>query len=98
MVDTDPPVITPVVFDEDMRNKSAMAFRVRDNFAVRADADHLSYRGTVDGQWVLFEYDRKRDRLTHTFDGRIGAGEHWLRLVVRDDRGNEAVFERKFIR
>lgn len=98
MVDKDPPTITPIVFDGDMRKKSTMAFRIRDNFAVSGSADHLTYRGTVDGQWVLFEYDRKRDRLTHTFDGRIGAGEHLLRLVVKDDRGNEAVFERKFLR
>jgi hypothetical protein len=98
MADTDAPTITPVVFDSDMRRKSTMSFRVRDNFAVSGDADYLSYRGTVDGQWVLFEYDRKRDRLTHTFDGRVGAGEHLLRLSVKDDRGNEALFERKFVR
>jgi hypothetical protein len=98
MVDKEPPAITPVVFTEDMRKKSAMAFRVRDNFAISGSADHMTYRGTVDGQWVLFEYDRKRDRLTYTFDGRIGTGEHWLRLSVKDDRGNEALFERKFIR
>lgn len=98
MVDKDPPTITPIVFDDDMRKKSTMAFRIRDNFAVNGSADHMTYRGTVDGQWVLFEYDRKRDRLTHSFDGRIGPGEHFLRLVVKDDRGNEAVFERKFLR
>jgi hypothetical protein len=98
MVDSDPPVITPVVFDNNMRGKSTMAFRVRDNFAVNGRAAHITYRGTVDGQWVLFECDRKRNRLTYTFDGRIGAGEHLLRLVARDDRGNEAVFERKFVR
>ncbi len=98
MVDKDPPSITPVVFDSDMRKKSTMSFRIRDNFAVSGNADHLTYRGTVDGQWVLFEYDRKRDRLTLTFDGRIGQGEHFIRLSVKDDRGNEAVFERKFVR
>ncbi|MBV6439820.1 MAG: hypothetical protein EPGJADBJ_01474 [Saprospiraceae bacterium] len=98
MADNIPPAITPVVFDGDMRRKNTMSFRVRDNFAVSGSADHLSYRGTVDGQWVLFEYDRKSNRLIHTFDGRIGPGEHLLRLAVRDDRGNEAVFERKFLR
>ncbi|MBX2889293.1 MAG: M23 family metallopeptidase [Saprospiraceae bacterium] len=98
MVDDEPPTITPVVFDGDMRRKNSMSFRIRDNFAIGSNADHLSYRGTVDGKWVLFEYDRKRDRLTHTFDGRIGTGEHLLRLAVKDDRGNEAVLERKFLR
>lgn len=98
MTDTDPPAISPVAFGDDMRKKSAMSFRIRDNFAVNGSADGLSFRGTVDGQWVLFEYDRKRDRITHTFDGRIAAGSHQLRLSVRDDRGNEAVLERKFVR
>jgi murein DD-endopeptidase MepM/ murein hydrolase activator NlpD len=98
MADTQPPSIVPVVFDGDMRRKHTMSFRIQDNFAVGGTADGLSYRGTVDGQWVLFEYDRKRARLTHTFDGRISTGEHLLRLAVRDDRGNEAVFEQKFLR
>lgn len=98
MVDNEPPTITPVVFDSDMRRKSTMSFRIRDNFAVSGSADGLSYRGTVDDQWVLFEYDRKRNRLTYTFDGRVGAGAHVLRLTAKDDRGNEAVFERAFVR
>ncbi len=98
MVDNDPPTISPVIFNDDMRKKSAMSFRIRDNFATNGSADGLSYRGTVDGNWVLFEYDRKRDRITHTFDGHIAAGEHRLHLSVRDDRGNEAVFDRKFVR
>jgi Peptidase family M23 len=98
MVDNQAPVITPIVFDDDMRRKSAMAFRVTDNFNVTDRGDELNWRGTVDGQWVLFEYDPKRNRLTHTFDGRIGPGQHQLRLVVKDDRGNTTVFEQTFLR
>ena len=75
-----------------------MSFRIRDNFAVSGSADGMSYRGTVDGKWILFEYDKKRDRLTHTFDGHINPGKHWLKLLVKDDRGNEAVLEREFVR
>lgn len=98
MVDTTPPTIKPVVFSVDMRRKKTMAFRIQDNFRTDARADGLQYRGTVDGKWILFEYDSKRARLTHRFDGRITPGEHSLRLVVTDDRGNEAVYERNFIR
>lgn len=98
MVDTTPPTIKPVVFAVDMRRKNTMSFRLNDNFRTDARAKGLRYRGTVDGKWVLFEYDRKRARLTHRFDGRIASGEHTLRLVVTDDRGNEAVYERNFIR
>jgi len=98
LADTDPPRIIPVVFSDDMRKKSSMAFRIRDNFAISGRADKMSYRGTVDGQWVLFEFDQKRERLTHTFDGRIGPGKHKLRLVVKDDRNNEAFFEGTFLK
>ena len=96
MIDQTPPTITPVVFDDDMRRKPAMSFRIGDNFDVTDRADELYWRGTIDGAWVLFEYDSKKNRLTHTFDQRTGAGEHVVRLLVRDDRGNETVWEKKF--
>jgi murein DD-endopeptidase MepM/ murein hydrolase activator NlpD len=98
MTDTEPPSIVPVVFDRDMRRKASMSFRLRDNVSIGGSADGLYYRGTIDGHWVLFEYDRKNARLTHTFDGRIAAGQHLLRLLVTDDRGNNAVFEKFFVR
>jgi murein DD-endopeptidase MepM/ murein hydrolase activator NlpD len=98
MVDSEPPRITPVSFDNDLRRKNAMSFRIRDNFATGGNANGLFFRGMVDDRWVLFEYDRKSERITHVFDGHIGPGEHTLRLTVKDDRGNEAVFERAFVR
>ena len=81
-----------------MRRKATIALRISDDFRTEGNADGLSYRGTVDGKWILFEYDQKHARLTHRFDGRIAAGQHTLRLAVTDDRGNTAVFERNFIR
>lgn len=98
LVDTVPPTIKTVVFAADMRQKKTMSFVLSDNFGTDGNARGLQYRGTVDGKWVLFEFDRKRARLTHTFDGRIGPGEHTLRLTVTDDRGNEAVLTRSFVR
>lgn len=98
MADTIPPRITSVNFTRDMRKKSSMSFRITDNFAVAGLADNLSYRGSIDGKWVLFEYDKKRNRITYTFDDRVGKGEHIVRIIAKDDRGNEGVFEGKFIK
>jgi hypothetical protein len=98
MIDTQPPSIIPVVFDKDMRRKSTISFRIADNFSIGGLADGMYYSGAVDGKWVLFEYDKKRNRLTYTFDEHVKPGEHWLKLTVKDDRDNAAVFERKFIR
>lgn len=98
MADADPPSIVPVVFADDMRKKNSISFRIRDNFAVSGQADKMSFRGTVDGKWVLFEFDQKRERLTYTFDEHVGPGKHQLRLAVKDDRGNEAFFEGTFLK
>ncbi len=98
MADTQAPEIEAIAFAPNMKKKGEMAFRVRDNFDVGGSADGLSFRGTVDGKWVLFAFDRKANRLTHVFDGHVAPGKHLLRLVVRDDRGNEGVFEGEFSR
>ena len=98
MADTVAPYIKPVVFGSDMRKNKTMAFTIYDNFSISGTARKLNYRGTVDGQWVLFEYDRKRNRLTYTFDEHVTSGTHMLRLNVTDDKGNERVFEEKFVR
>ncbi len=98
MADTIPPRISPVVFAADMRRKNTMTFRILDNFAIAGTADNFTYRGTIDGQWVLFEFDKKRNRITYKFDERVGKGKHSVRITARDDRGNEGVFEGKFLR
>ncbi len=99
MTDTIAPTITPVVFSADMRRKNTMSFRIRDNFGVGGSADGLSFRGTVDGKWVLFQYDKKRARLTYTFDEHVKPGmTHTLVLKVVDDRGNVGVFKKAFRR
>jgi hypothetical protein len=98
MIDTTAPTIVPIVFNKNMRKNSTIAFRISDNMAVNGLADGLYFRGTIDGKWVLFEYDKKRARITYTFDEHVGPGEHKVRIVVRDDRENEGKFERSFVR
>ncbi len=97
-VDTTPPTIRPVVFSANLRDKVLMSFAISDDFTTGGIARGLRYRATVDGQWVLFEYDRKSGRLVHYFDDRTTPGEHTLRLIVTDDRENTTVFLRKFVR
>ena len=57
-----------------------------------------SYRGTVDGKWVLMEYDAKNDKLSYFFDRKVSAGDHTFKLVVKDEVGNKTVYEADFIR
>ena len=52
-----------------------------------------SYRGTLNNQWILMEYEPKKNRLTYAFDEHIQKGENKFKLVVNDLLGNEAVYE-----
>jgi hypothetical protein len=99
MVDQEPPTIKPVSFQYDMRKASRLAFKIRDNYEPAGIGEGLTYRAEVDGQWLLLEYDSKYDLLFHKFDeNRIAYGEHYLKLSVKDSRGNERILEGKFKR
>ncbi len=92
MVDTIPPTIDPFDFSENMRGKSQMRFRAKDNLTT------IDYHATVDGQWILLEYDAKNRLLIHQFDERIAPGTHQLRLTVTDELGNSRELVRSFRR
>ncbi|MEZ5199342.1 MAG: hypothetical protein R2764_24045 [Bacteroidales bacterium] len=47
-----------------------------------------SYRGTLNGKWILMEYDAKNDLLIYQIDDRLEAGENNFKLVVTDNKDN----------
>jgi len=58
-----------------------------------------NYRATVNGDWILMEYDPKTNTLTHDFnDGIINSTENKLELIVTDNVGNSSKFESNFYR
>ncbi len=65
--------------------------------------DNLSgisnYRATINGKWILMEYDYKKDLLTYDFnDNIITDTEHNFKLIVTDNVGNSSTFEATFFR
>lgn len=54
--------------------------------------DNLSgikkYRATIDGKWVLLEYEPKKELLFYTFDDTIQPGTHSFHVNVSDDKNN----------
>lgn len=57
-----------------------------------------AFRGTIDGEFVLFEYSSKNGRITCDFKREgVARGKHELRLEVTDGVGNETVFEKDII-
>ena len=58
-----------------------------------------NYRATVNGKWILMEYDYKTKTLTHDFnDGIITDTKNNLKLIVTDNVGNSSTFETVFYR
>ena len=98
LVDTEPPQIQPVSFSRNMRGYNRMKFKITDNIDVTGKARGLRYSGTIDGQWILLEYDAKNDMLTHKFDDRLASGTHTLNVEVWDNQMNKSVFEEEFVR
>lgn len=58
-----------------------------------------SYRATINGKYILTEYEYKKNVLTYDFaDNIISDSENNLKLIVTDNVGNSATFEAKFFR
>ena len=94
MIDTIKPTIRGYnIFDgKNMKNNTNLRIKISDNLSGIG-----SYKGYIDDQWVLMEYEYKRAMLTHTFDSaRIKSGPHTFKLILKDKRGNEAIYTAKF--
>lgn len=58
-----------------------------------------NYRATINGKWILMEYDYKKKMLTYDFnDEVITDTENNLKIIVTDNVGNSATFEATFFR
>jgi len=98
MLDTEPPTIKPIKFARNMRGYNRMSFKVKDNFKTARNMENFFFKATIDGQWILMEYDSKNDLITHRFDDRTPSGEHLFTLTVTDHNGNSRIFERTIVR
>ena len=97
-IDTIAPTIVPRFSTNDLTTASTISFRIDDNMDSAGNAKGLSYRATIDGEWVLFNYDLKSKVIRHKFETPPDGNEHLLKLAVTDDRGNTSVFEKKLKR
>lgn len=92
-LDTIAPVIRPLNISDgkSMVGISKVSFRISDNLSgIR------SFTGTIDGQWVLMEFDSKTASLWHTFENNITPGKHHFQLVVTDMKMNSKTYNATF--
>lgn len=95
-MDKTPPVITPknVAKGRWMSKYRYLKFKIED-----AKSGIKNYRATVNGKFILMEYDYKTNTLVHDFNDNIVTDtENNLKLIVTDNVGNSATFETTFFR
>ena len=56
-----------------------------------------SYRGEIDGKWILMDYDYKRNLLRFDIEKNISKGKHTFTLKVIDNLGNPTEYKAEFI-
>lgn len=82
------PTIRPVNFTNNgtfTRNQDRIKLVIDDDFS---GIDHPTIAGTLDGNWVLFEYDYRPGSITWKWENRPSQGWHILEISVRDQAGN----------
>jgi len=85
-IDTVKPKIIPINFKDDQLLTKYRFFK----FKVSDDLSGIkSYRGEIDGKWILLEYDAKKGLLTYDFNDRQLVGtKHSLKVIASDNVNN----------
>ena len=90
--DVSAPVIAPINEAQWLKNKR-IVIRLKDD-----KSGIKSFRGTLNGQYALFEYDIKSPNYTYRFDdSKLKKGEKYdLKFVAIDNAGNKSEYEYSF--
>ncbi|MGI6719201.1 MAG: M23 family metallopeptidase [Bacteroidales bacterium] len=96
MIDTIPPTITCNSLKANTSNYVGDKNKI-DVYIKDSQSGIKSYYPTINGKWILMDYDAKNDKLTYEFDDRISKGENLLKIEVLDNRNNKTVIERTLI-
>ncbi|MBT8320886.1 MAG: M23 family peptidase, partial [Eudoraea sp.] len=94
--DTIPPKIRPRNFKQKqwLTNYRYLSLRISDNLS-----GINSYKATLNGEWILMEYEPKTSTLTYNFDDVIlDKKQCQLEVVVTDNAGNSTTFSSSFFR
>jgi len=94
--DTEPPSVKPKNFKEKewLNNYSYLSIQIADDLS-----GIKTYDATLNGEWILMEYEPKRKPLTYNFDDKIlNKKECTLEVIVTDNVGNKTTFNSHFFR
>ncbi len=94
--DTQGPKISATNFQDGkwLSNFRYLKFKITDDLSGISN-----YRATINGKWILVEYEYKTNTLTFDFNDNVATDtKNELKLVVTDNVGNSSTFESTFFR
>ena len=75
-------------------NKNYVKFKILDN-----ESGIKTYKGTINGKWVLFEYEYKKNQISYEFDKYYTKKSmNEVEITVEDMVGNKKIFKSVFYR
>ncbi len=96
LIDSIPPIIKPINIsnNKNMLEEEAIIIKITDNLSGIA-----TYKGTINGKWVLMEYDEKKNLLKYYFNNnKTKKGDNILELQVKDQKNNQSTYKVVFIK
>jgi len=89
-IDTVSPNLKPL----NVNNKQLITRGQRLKFKIKDEFSGIkSYRGTMNGDWILMQYDAKNDLLYYIVDDRSIKGDNHFKLEIIDQKDNITIFE-----
>lgn len=96
MMDTTSPTVKPVNFDDGkwVSTLDYLRLKIGDT-----GSDIATYRGTINGDFIVMEYNYKTDTITYFFKDDVSEKtENHLKVIVVDNVGNSTTYEATFYR
>ena len=94
MADTVSPEIKPVnIYDQkNIRGQKTIQIKIEDR-----ETGIGKFRGTLNGNWILMEYDAKFNKLTYDVDEHLKPGMNTIKIVAEDMLQNKSTLELRLI-
>lgn len=90
------PTLVPANFKDEqwMSKYKFLKMKIKDDLS-----GIKSYRGEIDGKWILMEWDLKKDQLVYDFsDRKLEGTKHSLKVTVTDNANNTKTYTGTFYR
>ena len=89
-IDTIPPEIKAL----NIHDRKKISGYKKISFKIKDECSGIdSYRGTLNGQWILMDYDPKNESLTYFVDHKMNNGKNTFKLEVVDGKNNKSEFK-----